>query len=126
MKCLHIKLTTTVVVYVPEDFPVTDESTLVQAIQWRANDYRDGRYPFATEMMAKGAEGIARKGVEQILFRYITDHVRGMSSNLTRRNAAVERALGHASFGAYSGGAVDVKVEWIKPGADEQDGVEQG
>ena len=80
MKTLCIAYTATVTFEVPDDFPLTTEE-VQKTVEWKANDGRDGRLPFSTELMLTGASQAARWQLSEAIFQHYS-----------RR---VEKAFGH-------------------------------
>lgn len=69
MKVMFVKVTATVAIEVPDDFPI-GRTELQKAASARANDCPDGRYPASTENIEHAAERIAKTGVEIALYHY--------------------------------------------------------
>lgn len=68
-RCIFVKVTATVTVEVPDDFPI-GPAELQKATSARANDCPDGRYPGSTENIEHAAERIAKTGIEIALYHH--------------------------------------------------------
>lgn len=119
-KCLHVKLTSTVVLYVPDDFPV-NETDLKLDIQYEANNYRDGRYPLATELMANGAARVVKGGILKSLFDFFSRKLSPLPTTTSRqkRDKMVDKEYAKIMSSAYSNGALHVEVERITKDEEE-------
>jgi hypothetical protein len=69
MKIIFVKVTATVAIEVPDDFPI-GPAEIQKAASARANDCPDGRYPGSTENIDYATERIAKTGIEIALYHH--------------------------------------------------------
>jgi hypothetical protein len=88
---------------IPVEFEVSDDFSLSakeiqEVVDWRVNDYTDGRHPFSTELMHDGATRAADNLYEAIFQSYarrIDAHFKDPAASnkrMTARDALIKRA----------------------------------
>lgn len=91
---LVIAYTIPVVFEIPENFPLTAEE-IQKIAEWKVADWRDGRHPFSTELMADGASRAAQHHVADAVFHHYCRRVESAfgpgSDHLEARNKLVDR-----------------------------------
>lgn len=93
-KRISIAYTIVVEHEVPEDFPLTS-AEVKETVEWRVNDWRDGRMPFDTEMMMRAASESARWQLSEAIFQHyaraIDKHFGNANEHMTARDAFIAR-----------------------------------
>lgn len=90
---IKVEITAVVRLRVPDTMPAPDK--LIQDhLEWLANRFSDGRYPFCAELMSEGAATLAARGLEEAVFRKVCDLPRYRHNRrVVERNHRVSRAL---------------------------------
>jgi hypothetical protein len=81
---------------IPESFPLTAEE-IQKIAEWKLTDWRDGRYPFSTELMSDGASRAAQHHVADAVFNHYCRRVEAAFGSdfdhIEARNKLIERCL---------------------------------
>jgi hypothetical protein len=124
MRKLQIKVTSTIEVTVPDDFPA-DAAYVQHIIDWKSNDYCDGRFPFDSEQVMVGAVGAVRYGVQETVFQKVCqmpefDKVR-TKDGLHARDVFIHRITKPITCWADHGGRLDIEVTEVPKAEPEQE-----
>ena len=119
-----VQYTIGVMFEVPEDFPITDDE-LQKHIDWKANDYSDGRYSFTHEMMTDAARRHARNLVMGAIDHHYCERVERAFppcpdwDHYTARQKLIERCANKVThMGPGNGGEIDVQAKTYKAVVD--------
>ena len=86
MKKINVSLTVKSVIEVPDDFPIS-ENQIESSLDWKINDFNDGRFNFNTEMFFTGA----RKLINNCFTSAIQNHL--FKVNPSNSNEAVKQRM---------------------------------
>jgi hypothetical protein len=119
MKTLILRYTVPLEIEVPDDFPVTT-AEIEKTVDWRRNDYRDGRHPFASELLHDAALRAARNDLDSAIdnhyCRRIEEHFGAQNAgnwHMEARDALIKRCLGSLGYiRLVNGGTVEVAAMW--------------
>lgn len=86
MKTINVSLTIKSVIEVPDDFPISEDE-VESGLDWKINDFSDGRFNFNTEMVFAGA----RKLINNCFTSAIQNHL--FKANPSNSNEAVKQRM---------------------------------
>lgn len=93
MKTYTVELTVVIRVEVPDrkDCPI-NAGSLRRTIEWKANDWRDGRYPATTEQISFWAEREVELDVRETIFQGVCDWEKYRTAGrIDERNRVVDQ-----------------------------------
>jgi hypothetical protein len=109
MRKLIVKVTAVIEVEIPDKAP--DSDYIEKILDWKINDWEDGRYPFHTEMVQQGAAGIVRYGVENSISQDIYRRPRyDRNEHIAERNLLEDTLCSQIRCHAADGGRLEIKV----------------
>lgn len=89
MRTIKLQIAVLLEVDVPDDVPLTADA-IAQMVNWRVNQYSDGRFPFSAELAHTAAESMANDGVHEALFQHHVAVFGNEMKMMNLRNARIE------------------------------------
>lgn len=123
MKTLLLRYTVPIEVDVPDDFPVTTDE-IEKTADWRRNDYSDGRYPFASELLHDAALRAARSDLGDAIDNHYCRRIEAWATqhddcwknherHMEARNTLIKRCLDKLGYlKLVDGGTVETTAMW--------------